>query len=158
MRILQVCPWYFPSIGGIQLHVKNISERLAKRHEVMVFTTDTSGLPREEQINGVRVRRFRSFSPNDAYHISLDMLKELKKSEFDIVHGHDYHAFPLFFSSFSKRKRFIVTPHYHRHGVTPFRNILVRLYKPFGKRIFQEADRVISLCNYEKTFLWKTSE
>lgn len=46
-----------------------------------------------------------------------------------------------------------MTPHYHRRGVTPFRNILVRLYKPFGKKIFQEADKVIATCNYEKDLL-----
>jgi glycosyltransferase involved in cell wall biosynthesis len=153
MKILHVSPRHFPTVGGLQEHVKNISERLAERHEVTVFTTDIAGLPREEGVNGVLVKRFRSFSPNDAYHISLDMLKELRRSQFDIVHGHNYHALPLFLSRYANRKRFIVTPHYYRHGVTPFRDILIRLYKPFGKKIFQEADRVIALSNYEKDLL-----
>jgi hypothetical protein len=43
MKILQVCPKYFPSIGGVEEHVKNISERLAKKHEVTVFTCDPLG-------------------------------------------------------------------------------------------------------------------
>jgi len=153
MKIVQVCPQYFPSVGGIEEHVKNISEGLAKKYEVTVFTTDTSGLPKEEEVHGVLVRRFKSFSPNNAYHLSLGMLKELRKSQFDIVHGHNYHAFPLFFSRYGNRKKFIATPHYHRYGVTGFRNILVRLYKPFGKKIFQEADRVVALSNYEKNLL-----
>lgn len=154
MKILQVCSQYFPPVGGLEVHVRNISERLAGEHDVTVFTTDSSGmLPKEEEINGVLIRRFGSFSPNNAYHFSFEMLKELRESQFDIVHGHNYHAFPLLFSRYATKKKFIVTPHYHRHGVTLFRDMLIKLYKPFGKKIFQEADRVIAVSNYEKDLL-----
>ena len=86
MRILQVTSGYFPSIGGVEEHVKNISERLAKVNAVTVFASDPSGkLPREEEINGVLVRRFKSFAPSNAYHLSLDMAHQLNKAEFDIV-------------------------------------------------------------------------
>lgn len=154
MKILQVCPGYFPAIGGVEEHVRNISARLAREHEVTVFATDPSGeLPKEEKINGVLVRRFKSFSPSDAYHVSVEMLRELKRSEFDIVHGHNYHAFPLFFSRYARKKRFIVTPYYHGHGHTPVRDFLIKFYKPFGKKSFQEADKVIALSNYEKDLL-----
>lgn len=79
MKILQVCPKYFPSIGGVEQHVRNISERLAREYEVTVFATDPSGeLPKEETINGVLVRRFKSFSPSGAYHVSFEMLREFR--------------------------------------------------------------------------------
>ncbi len=156
MRILQVCPGYFPSIGGVEQHVKNISERLAKEHQVTVFATDPSGsLPKEEEINGVLVRRFGSFSPNNAYHISLGMLRELRKSEFDVVHGHSYHAFPLFFSRYARRKKFIVTAHYHGYGSTMIRDFLIRIYKPLGSKALREADRSIAVSSYEKDLLIK---
>ncbi len=151
MKILQVCPKYYPVIGGVEEHVKNISERLAKEHDVTVFACDPSGkLPREEKINGVLVKRFNSFSPGDAYHISLEMARELKKSEFDIVHGHSYHALPLYFARNARAKKFMVTPHYHGHGHTPIRNLFIKLYKPLGKRIFDRADKIIAVSNYEK--------
>jgi glycosyltransferase involved in cell wall biosynthesis len=155
MRILQVCEQYFPSIGGVQVHVKNISERLAREHDVTVFTIDSSGLPREEELNGVLVRRFSGFYPNNAYYLSLEMLRELRKAQFDIVHGHNYHAFPLFLSRYAKKKRFIVTSHYCGHGATVFRHILLQLYRPFGKNVFHEADKVIALSDYEKGALIK---
>jgi glycosyltransferase involved in cell wall biosynthesis len=156
MRILQVLPRYLPVLGGVEEHVRNISERLAHQHEVTVFTTDPSGrLPREEIINGVLVRRFRGVSPQNAYHISIAMLRELQKSEFDVVHGHNYHAFPVFFSRYASKKRFIVTPHYHGHGSSLLRDYLIKLYKPLGKKIFQEADRVIAVSNYEKALLMR---
>lgn len=157
--ILQVSEMYSPVIGGLEEHVRNISERLARDYDVTVFTTDPSGrLPREENINGVLVRRFNSFSPQNSYYISLEMLLELRKSEFDIVHAHNYHAFPAFFSRYAIKKRFIVTPHYHGHGSSVLRNHLIKLYKPFGKKIFQEADKVIAVSKYEKSLLIKDFE
>jgi glycosyltransferase involved in cell wall biosynthesis len=154
MRILQVCPGYFPAIGGVEQHVRNISERLAREHQVTVFATDPSGqLPKEEEVSGVLVRRFKSFSPNNAYHISLQMLRELRRSEFDIVHGHSYHALPLFFSRYAKRSKFIVTAHYHGHGHTLVRDFLLKLYKPFGRKVFPEADKIIAVSNFEKSLL-----
>ena len=154
MRILQVSPKYFPFIGGVEEHVRNISQRLAKEHQVTVFATDDSGeLPREEEVNGVSIKRFRCFAPHNAYHLSFAMWNELKKSEFDIVHGHSYHTVPLYFSRYAKRTRYVVTPHYERYGGTRFRNFLLKLYKPFGKRIFEEADSIITVSEYEKALL-----
>ncbi len=63
MKILQVSVGYPPYIGGVEEHVRNISERLAKKHNVTIFVTDASGkLPRQEEINGVLVRSFLSFN------------------------------------------------------------------------------------------------
>ena len=154
MKILQVCPKYYPAIGGIEEHVRNISERLAHEHEVTVFTCDPTGkLSREQEINGVLVKRFKSFTPGDAYYISFQMTMELEKSRFDIVHGHSYHALPLYFARNVKTKKFVVTPHYHGHGHTLTRNFLIKLYKPFGKNIYEKADKVIAVSRYEKRLL-----
>ena len=151
MKILQVCPKYYPAIGGVEEHVRNISERLAKQHQVIVFAGDPAGkLPREEEINGVLVRRFKSFSPGDAYHFSLEMAQALRKSHFDIVHGHSYHALPLFFARYARAGKFVVTPHYHGRGHTPLRDLLLKLYKPFGKGIFAQAHNIIAVSQYEK--------
>lgn len=156
MRILQVSVGYSPAIGGIANHVKNISERLAKNHEVTVFTHNYRGFfSKEERINGVLVRRFRGFSPSAAYHFSPGMIRELKKSRYDIVHGHGYHSLPLYFSRYAKGKKFVVTSHHHGHGHTAFRDVLYKLYKPFGKRIFTDADTIIAVSNYEKKLLLK---
>ena len=154
MKVLQVCQRYYPGIGGVETHVQNISEILSRKYDVTVFTGDPSGrLPREEKINDVLVKRFKSFSPSDAYHISFEMARELKKAEFDIVHGHNYHALPLYFSRYARSKKYIVPPRYHGHGHTSLRKFLIKLYKTFGKKIFEEADNIIALSNYEKELL-----
>lgn len=72
MKILHVCPWYFPSQGGNQAHLQTLCEELARLgEEVHVFTPYAlepahfynpdpclANLPTEEKINGVFVRRF----------------------------------------------------------------------------------------------------
>lgn len=70
MKILHITPNYYPSVGGIQTVIKNVSERLVTQHndEVTVFTTNAINSvhgakvdvlsPGEECINGVTVRRF----------------------------------------------------------------------------------------------------
>lgn len=64
MKILQVCSGYFPAIGRVEEHVRNISEWLAWEHRLTLFATDPSGeLPKEESINGVLVRRLKTSPP-----------------------------------------------------------------------------------------------
>lgn len=70
MKILHVTQNYFPSIGGTQYLMQNLSEHLNKEYndEVEVFTTNSLFGPNsnkfekiglaEEIINGVRVKRF----------------------------------------------------------------------------------------------------
>ena len=71
MRILHVCPAYYPSLGGAETHIRELSERLARKgHDVTVFTTFSWGLmgfkkyehlERSEIVNGVKVRRFETW-------------------------------------------------------------------------------------------------
>lgn len=153
MKIAQICPRYFPDIGGVETHVKEISERLVRAgHEVEVITTDTTGkLSKRETINGVKVIRFRSFAPGNAYYFSPQIYTYLKKHDYDVIHAHSYHAFPAFFACLGRHGgKFVFTPHYHRRGHTAFRNLLHKPYRLFGKLIFSRADSVICVSEYEK--------
>jgi len=81
------------------------------------------------------------------------MLLKLKKNEFDVVHGHCYQAFPLHFSVFAKRMKFVVSTHYHGVGHSVLRNSLIRLLKPFGKNALRIADKIVAVSEYEKSLL-----
>ena len=159
MEILQVCPRYYPYIGGVEEHVRNISERLAKKYEVSVFTTDPSGkLPREEVINNVYVRTFRSWAPSEAYYFSRELKKYLMENSdsYHIVHAHSYHAFPaLYAAQAKKRSKLFFTPHYHGTGHTFFRELLHIPYRFLGKKIFEKADRVVCVSNCERKLVMK---
>ena len=153
MKIAQVCPRYFPDIGGVETDVKEISERLvSKGHDVEVITTDPSGkLNKEDMVNGVKVTRFKSFAPGSAYYFAPQIYSYLKKHDYDVIHAHSYHALPALFAALSERKKkFVFSPYYHRGGHTPFRNLLHKPYKFLGKMIFSRADTVICISEYEK--------
>jgi glycosyltransferase involved in cell wall biosynthesis len=152
MRIAQVCPRYSPYIGGVETHVEELSKRLVRMgHEVTVISTDPSGkLPASEVIDGVKVMRFPAFAPGDAYYLSPGLRSYIKMSDFDVVHAHGYHAFPAYFAASAKAPKFIFTPHYHGHGHTPLRNLLLKPYAYLGKRIFERADKVICVSGFEK--------
>lgn len=156
MKIAQVCHRYHPYIGGVETHVKEISERLASRgHSVEVITTDPTGdLPKNEVINGVKVTRFRAFAPGEAYYFAPQMYFYLKHTKYDVIHAHNYHAFPALFAALAKcQSRFIFTPHYHRGGHTLVRNLLHKPYKLLGKMIFSRADVVVCVSEYEKKLI-----
>ena len=160
MRIAQVCPRYYPYMGGVETHVREISERLARKtFKVEVLTTDPSGkLPKEDIINGVKVKRFKSWAPNENYYFSKDLKKYLVRNsdQYDIVHAHCYHDFPALYAAQAKnRNKLVFTPHYHGSGHTFFRSLLHIPYKSFGRRIFGKADRIISVSNYERSLILK---
>jgi len=159
MRILQVCSTYHSHIGGVAEHVRNISERLARKYDVTVFATDPIGnLTKEEVINGVKVRRFKTWAPNKAYYFSKELKKSLisNSKNYDIVHAHNYHVFPALYAALAKSKnKFIFSPHYHGAGSTLIRSLLLIPYKFLGKKIFEKADKIICVSNYEKNLVMK---
>jgi glycosyltransferase involved in cell wall biosynthesis len=154
MDILQVLPDSYGETGGISVHVRNISERLARNHNVTVYATNYgSRFPRHELINGVTVERFKCYAPSSAYMLSWEMLLRLRRVHSEIVHGHGYHAFPLHFSTLAKTKKFVVTPHFHGAGHSAFRSCLLRMLKPFGERTLVKANQIIAVSDYEKSLI-----
>lgn len=153
VKIAQVCPRYYPDIGGVETYVREISERLVKLgFDVEVICTDPAGRsPEHEIINGVRVTRFRSIAPGDAYFFAPQVYFYLRKHNYDLIHAHSYHAFPAMFAALAKNKRrFIFTPYYHGGGHTPLRNLLHRPYKYLGRRILEMSDKLTCISEYER--------
>jgi len=154
VKILQVCPDFYEKVGGISVHIQNIAERLAQRHDVTVYATNHgSKYPRYEVRNGVKVERFNCYAPSSAYFFSWEMLLRFPKVKFDVVHGHGYHAFPLHLSRLAKGKKFIITTHFHGTGHTPFRSCLIRLLKPFGEETLRKADKIIAVSKFERSLI-----
>jgi len=154
MKILQVCHRYYPHIGGAENLVKELSERLARTHDVEVISADlSSGVPRTEVLNGVRVTRISSLAPGGAYSFAPEILSLVRKSDAEIVHAHNYHAFPAFFASYSRGDKFILSPYFHGKGSTTIRDLLNKPYTLFGKKIFHRAKKIICLSEFEKKLI-----
>lgn len=156
MKIIHVSPRYYPNRGGVENHVREICERLSGEHSIEVVTADLlKGSPRSEIINDVKITRFKSIGPKEAYYFSPGILSYLKKTRADIVHAHNYHAFPALFASLARPGRFVFTPHYHGKGSTYIRNLLNKPYSLIGKSIFYRADRIICVSAYERDLVRK---
>jgi glycosyltransferase involved in cell wall biosynthesis len=160
MKIAQICPSYYPSKGGVPTHVKEISQRLSQKgFDVEVLTTRSevySRIIEDEMIDGVRVRRFNSFAPSQAYFFSSDLRRYIVKNSqrYDLVHAHCYSAFPALYAAEAKSKnRFVFTPHYHEKTDSFLRNLLHFPYKQIAKKIFDRADRVVCVSHYEKRLI-----
>lgn len=156
MKIAQVTPLYSPQIGGIASHVKKLSEKLVEKGlDITVITTDYSGrLPKTEIINSVPVRRFRSIAPNNAYHFCPQIYSYLMKSNYTIIHAQAYHSFVSLIAAQAKRdSKFVLTP--HTWGFTHIfpRNVYLRFYMPFGKHVYNVADKVIAVSQLEGSWI-----
>jgi len=157
MRVAIVCPRFYPYIGGVETHVLEISKRLAKKFDIEVITTDPTGkLKKFEEMYGFKVRRFKSFAPNEAYYFSLDLYRFIKREKYDIIHAHNYHAFPALLAFLAKNNsKFIFTPHYHGKGHSFIRDILHKPYKVIGRKMFEDADAIICVSRFEKKLVLK---
>lgn len=156
MKIIQVCQKYYPNIGGVETHVKEISERLVKKgHEVEVVCTDPTGKLREHDIiNGVKITRLGSIAYNDAFFFSPQIYFYVKSRPYDCIHIHNYHAFPALFAALAC-SNFIFTPHYHGGSYSKVRNLLHKPYKFLGDFIFRKARKIITVSRFEKRLLKK---
>lgn len=157
MKILFTTHRYHPHIGGVETHIKNIAERLAKRgYEIEVYTADRKKeLLTEENINNIRVKRFRSFAPNNAYYLpTINMLHALKNTDAHIVHAHNIQAFPMLYTCLAKNNNSKLILTMHTGASTRFRNILFSIYLALIRnQIIKKADVIISVSEFEKDII-----
>ena len=105
MRIVQVTPRYFPTVGGVEIVVQKISEMLVERgNEVVVYSVDKHpSLPSVENINGVVVKRFTALYDDPLYLPQAKFLLSLRKEKADIIHSHNIHTLPPLFASMCRK-------------------------------------------------------
>lgn len=114
MKILQVVQRFYPSVGGTQNVVLNLSQELVKKgHQVTVVTTNSmnnkdvrgfstarsftfksnpSKLPEHEKINGIDVYRFAPIWQFWSYLINFKMFWFIWKNakKYDVIHTYCY--------------------------------------------------------------------
>jgi glycosyltransferase involved in cell wall biosynthesis len=159
IKLLLVTPSYYPHIGGLETHVKEIAERLIKSIHVEVYTLDHNLRKRieTEEIHGVRIRRFKATTLTDGIRVpSSEFTRDLKACDADIIHLQGFHTLlPYYILRTGLLHKLIITAHYHGKGHTFLRNILFNCYKPTLKKIARRADRIISVSKYEKSLILK---
>jgi len=165
MRILQIATHYYPRIGGLEYVVKSISERLVKvGHEVTVIAGEPEiDKSREEEIKNVRVIRWPTVSPGDAYHFPRrgsdleKLLKELAR-QVDVVHIHSVHSIftvyaGLAIANSDGSPKIVVTPHYHGTGHTLARRVLWIFWRRRVAELLKRASVVHAVSRREASIL-----
>jgi glycosyltransferase involved in cell wall biosynthesis len=154
VRIAQVCPWFYPYVGGVPTHVREIAKRLVRRGlTVDVLTTDPSGLlAKEEVVDEINIKRFRSWDPNGYYSFSPSLREYLRRnsSAYDIVHAHDCHSFPALFAAHVRNaKALVLTPQYH----TIDRSLVRIAHRLIFSLLLHEFDKTLCVSEYERNLL-----
>ncbi len=166
MKILQVVPVFSDPFGGPVTVVRSISKELAKKHDVVVYTTTALDPkhdfdPKEEEVNGYKVIYFkRTFKPLcytgifGQLNLSYGMMQAVKKTlrDFDVVHVHSWQQFPD-----------VLVHHYATqygvpyvlqvHGSLPKtkdRQSLKQIFMVlFGRKLMRDASKLIALSQIE---------
>ncbi len=146
MRILMVSGVYFPHVGGIPVHILNLSQELKRRgHLVKILTANFSTrilngfnyLPNEEDVyrvgRSIMIRSNKSWA-SLSFGLRLGArVKDILSKGFDIVHIHGSLAptLPILALRHSKAKNLITLHSYYRRskGYTIFRQLLLPYFR-----------------------------
>jgi len=146
VKILQITPFFYPSVAGIETYVLNLSQSLSQReHQVDVLTVNTQNAPKEDMIAD-RIKVYRC-SPTFRYRklfVSLELARKLLKAkDYDLYHIQTPCPFTLEVAIAASRINHIpLVATYHCEGTTSTPGIvysimakLYDLYTGFSRRV-----------------------
>ena len=168
MKVLMTGIRFPPAPGGAETHMLEISRRLARWHDIQVFTSDlyreipfrrmSPSDPGFSSYKGIPVRRFRGYTMGgDAHYVFMPgMVLPMLKYRADIVHTHSYGYFQVNLAAFKRALQdtaFIITPHYHPEWSMAGgdrRKRLRSLYDGLIARwVLDRADAIIGVSRHE---------
>jgi glycogen synthase len=153
LRVLMVTPRYLPFLGGVEMHVDQVSRRLVQRGvDVTILTTDTTGeLPPREHLDGFDVRRVRAWPSGRDYYFAPLLYRAISESSSNVVHIQSYQTLvaPLaMHAALRARLPYLVTFHAGGHS-SPLRRRLRPLQLAAIRPLLARADRLIALASFE---------
>jgi glycosyltransferase involved in cell wall biosynthesis len=116
MRIVQVCPWFEPYVGGVETHVATLSSELVRRgHDVTVLTSRADRDLRErEDLHGIHVRRVKTRAVWFRTPIAPATKAVLGSMDADVVHAHSPPPLTSYYAAKASSRRrlpFVITYH-----------------------------------------------
>jgi len=156
MKVLQVIPFFTPSMGGSVTIPYHLSHWLAKEgHEVTVITTDYKYDPDYAQsLKNVEVTPFRHFARLGLFLYSPEMKRWLRSniSKYDVVHLHNFRSYQNnIVSKYAKEFNvpYIVQPHGSLPRIVE-KEGLKQLYDAvWGNGILEHASKIVAVSGNE---------
>ncbi|MFH0805945.1 MAG: glycosyltransferase family 4 protein [Patescibacteria group bacterium] len=167
MKIAHICPFYYPSIGGVEKVVEELAKRQIKNgDDVHVYTSDWDKNSRielkEEVVNNVHIHRcFHWFKISKFGSFWPSVFFKLLKEDFDIVHVHvSGHAHIFFASLYAKLKHIGLVHTTHCPWTDNYRPLYAKIllffsYNIFGRISFKWTDKIIAITPWEIQFIKK---
>lgn len=157
LRILQVCPRYFPFVDSVQDHTYQLSRRLAAAGvSVTILTSNPEGkLPAEEESGNVRIKRVRSYPTGKDYTFAPDIYPIVAHGRWDVVHiqsCHDLIAPTAMLAALKSDTPYIVTLHGRSGQASQAHAALRSLYWQMLRPLLARARRLISTARFEQHF------
>lgn len=165
MKILQVCPFFYPVVGGLERAVLELSKQLLSRgHHVTVFTSDLAGPfnrhlgEQHSVVEGIEVFRFKTVARLGQFAAFWPgFLPMLEQGPFDVVHVHSYrhpHAELALIGARRARAKVILQPHWPAHPRGLFQRAVVAGYDLVrGRWFLSSGDLVVALTPLEELWL-----
>ncbi len=146
MRILFNGMYFYPEVGGMEVHILNLARGFAKLgHEVEVITSNSLRTFKTEIYDNILIKRTPFFGKNligwflTTVFSLVVFLKSSKKA--DLVHGHDIASIlPCMFAKLLVNKPFVLTLH-SSHFIKVSKKFIFKLYLKWG---IKEADYVFA--------------
>jgi glycosyltransferase involved in cell wall biosynthesis len=146
-RVLVIAPNFYPKAGGVETYVRETGKRIAKKgYEITVLSPRYGDEPKEENVDGLKVKRSRRFFSLSNMNFFPGVFFRIRKEEFDLMHLH--HPDPVgnisgWFWAKRKNKPYVVTYHADISRKDLLRKIAAPIYENlFLKRILREAEFV----------------
>lgn len=164
IKVFQACQNFYPVKGGIETLVLETSRELAKMgYQITVVTSNQSSenserLLKKEKINGINIRRF-DFKKISRYNASIDALKFLLNSDYDIlhVHGIGFLSDVIPMVKIKGDKKIILNTHggiFHTKKMMLIKNIYFNTMTRIATKF---ADQIIADSEHDKEFIQKIS-
>jgi len=149
MRIVQVCPWFHPHVGGVESHVAELGAELVRRgHDVIVVTSARDReLPEREEWGGMRIRRVRARAVWLRTPIAPATKAVIGSMAADVVHAHSPPPLTSYYAAKTCSRRglpFVITYHADVEVPSLFGPLVESVYRhTLEQSTIRRADKII---------------
>jgi glycosyltransferase involved in cell wall biosynthesis len=94
LRVLLVTARYYPDMGGVETHCYEVARRLAQAgvDVTVLATARTPGLPEQEVVEGVKIRRVPAWPADRDYYLAPGIWNVIREGGWDLVHVQGVHT------------------------------------------------------------------
>ncbi len=142
MRILHIYKDYYPVVGGMENHIRLLAEGAVKQGlEVTVLVTSLTHSTDIQEMNGVRIIKAGRLATLASTPLSSALFLWERRLKPHITHLHcPYPWGEMSHLMFGHSQRTVIT---YQSDIVRQKSLL-KLYRPFLRRILRRADRIIA--------------